>query len=175
MAWTNPFEACGCPRRCGCGGGRLSYIEAYARVLRIVRPYLVMEWGPGQNSRLAVEAGARVCAIESNAKYVPEDLPPSKFSCRVTPVNSDDYIRVSPYAHADLFFIDGRRRADCVHAVRASCLDRAVLCLHDAQRKRYHEALKTFEHVRFLERGFAIASRTLAYVDAIAAQEREPA
>lgn len=160
MPWDNPFEPCACPRGCVCGGFMRSYAMAYKRVLQVARPYLVFEWGPGHNSRLAVKAGARVFAVEHQEKFVPKDLPAIKFSCRVVPLESDDYVRISPYEHADLFFVDGRRRADCIRAVRSRCLDRAVLCLHDAQRSRYHEALKSFPYVKFLERGFAVASKT---------------
>lgn len=164
MLWTNQFSTCNCTGSCGHAGFH-SYEGVYPLVLRIVRPSLVFEWGPGPNSRMAVEAGARVCAVESKAQFVPQGLPAHKFSCRIAPVQSAEYVNIGPYAHADLFFIDGRRRSDCIRSVRSCCLDRAVLCLHDAQRERYHEALRSFEYVKFLARGFAVASRTCFVLD----------
>ena len=49
---------------------------------------------------------------------------------------------------------------DAVTAVRRQLSPTAIVCLHDAQRKRDHAALAEFEHVAILQHGFPAASQT---------------
>jgi hypothetical protein len=108
---------------------------------------------------MAIESGAKVVAVEQNSKYVP-NLPSEKFTVRIIPVNDPRYVLLDGSCNADLYFVDSRRRAECIASVFNSCSDKAVLCLHDAQRARYHAALKQFPYVKFLTRTFCVASKS---------------
>lgn len=129
----------------------------YAAVLAALRPRKVFEWGPGWSTRMALAAGAVVVAVEHDRRWVPQIAAPrGQFRCRLAALYSPEYVTVD--ADADVYFIDGRRRAECVNAVHTHAKPSAVVCLHDAQRERYHRALQGWEYVRFLSRGFAVAS-----------------
>ncbi len=67
-------------------------------------------------------------------------------------------------ANSDLFFVDSRRRAQCLRAIYSLRRQNPelVVCLHDAQRSRYHQALALFEYVQFFSRGFATATNSKA-------------
>ena len=155
--FDNPYPTCNCRHTCKHAGGLHSYVSAYKRVLSVVRPAKVFEWGPGRNSEIAVAAGAFVVAVEHDPKYVP-DLSPKVFTVNLVELHSDAYVDIEDHQDADMFFVDGRRRAACIRAVFEKANHQAFLCLHDAQRERYHEALRLFPYVRFLNVGFCVAS-----------------
>lgn len=160
--WDSQFDPCACPDKCACGGVTTSTMAPYMRVLRNYRPRTVYEWGPGYSTMLAVGSGAVVQSVEHDQHFA-DMLPQSRgfHVCRVVPLDSDEYIAAQP---AELYFVDGRRRAECIikalECAKQQPSREAVLCLHDAQRDRYHEALRQWTHVRFLLRGFAVAGLT---------------
>lgn len=158
--WVGGFATCSCTDRCGHAGMR-SYVACYQTVLDYVRPKLVYEWGPGENSRMAVEAGAQVIAVEQDIRFVPRDLG-HRFRALVVDVTAPSY-PIPLVRDADVYFIDSRRRAECTSAIWRECVreghaPNTVVALHDAQRSRYHEALRLFPYVNFLDRGFCVAS-----------------
>jgi hypothetical protein len=155
-----PDFLCDCPvPNCGCAGGMQTYAPFYAALVRLFRPETVFEWGPGLNTAMALDAGARVTAIESSRDWIPKGTH-GKFACIWVPENDPRYISTWGESKADLFFVDGRKRADCIRTVYDECKEGAILCLHDAQRKRYFWALNRFDYVHFLDRGFAVASKS---------------
>ena len=158
--WDNDFEICDCKKKgCGCAGGRMSFAGPYMHVLHSGRPKTIYEWGPGFSTGIALGFGCSVFAIEHHPKYVPTIPNNDTFKCTRVQLLDDAY--VTPWEAADLYFVDGRRRAACVVRTLQRCAENelpAVLCLHDAQRARYQEALRKWPHVRFLSRGFAVAS-----------------
>jgi hypothetical protein len=129
----------------------------YQAVLEAITPKLVYEWGPGRNSDMALRHGAKVFAVEQNIKFVPPNIRRNLRVCLCN-VSSDEYPKPL-LLDADIYFVDSRRRAECITAVFESCVESAVVALHDAQRERYHDALRLFPHVKFLRHGFCIASR----------------
>ena len=150
--WIGGFDTCSCTNRCGHVGMR-SYVACYQTVLDLVRPKLVYEWGPGENSRMAVRAGAQVVAVEQDPRFVPTDLRDG-FRAFVVEVDDPSY-PIPRVKNADIYFIDSRRRAECISAVWRECVRKAyasdtVVALHDAQRRRYHDALRLFPYVKFL-------------------------
>jgi hypothetical protein len=154
------FPACGCPEESHCECSALhSYRDCYRRLLTIARPRKVLEWGPGLNTRLALEAGAEVISREFDPKWVP-DCPHPKHTAELVDWQSSRWTDLGHDRDAELFFIDSRRRSDCLEAVLAQAPAESLVCLHDAQRRRYHAALAWFEHVLFAMPGFAIASRS---------------
>jgi len=150
-----------------------SFEDPYAEVLELVHPRVVFEWGPGLNTTMALKTGATVCSMEHQARFMPRGIKTERFVPRLARADSAEYVQIVPYCHADVFFVDGRRRADCIRAARTVCTDRAVLCLHDAQRERYHEALRAFPNVLFMTRGFAVASISEALISALARRNAE--
>ena len=129
------------------------YMAPYARVLSIVQPDVVQEWGPGPNTSMALALGSTVHSFEHDPAYSLSSI--GRLHCHCVGVDTPEYTQAIP---ADLYFVDGRRRADCIRSVRDKADGAAVLCLHDAQRIRYHEALARFDNVIFLTKGFAVAS-----------------
>lgn len=161
MAWVSSYEICQCENPfCVCGGLIHSFHQSFEHVLQAVKPKRVFEWGPGLNTSLAIDSGAYVTTVDSMFRWVPRGLPDGMLSVHVVPVKSAWYVKLYGESNADLFFVDGRRRSECLRLVRAACREDAVVCLHDAQRERYHEALRLFENVVFIERGLALASKS---------------
>lgn len=158
--YDNRFDLCDCPIfNCDCGGGVQSYFQHYKLVLSVVRPKRVFEWGPGENTRMALQADAEVFAIESLLKWVaPLPTDHQRLAVLVTPIDAASYLSLHGKEDSDLFFVDARRRAECLDLVRQRAKPEAVVCLHDAQRKRYNASLQRFHHVVFLTRAFAVAS-----------------
>ncbi len=158
--YLNPYELCHCQvPKCGCAGGVRSYAPHYARLLEITRARQVFEWGPGPNTRMALAAGAKVFAIEPVLRWVsPLPLDDPNLAVLVTPTISPFYLSLHGHEDSDMFFVDSRRRAECLDLVREQAKPEAIICLHDAQRVRYNAALRRFANVTYLDRSFAIAS-----------------
>jgi hypothetical protein len=138
-----------------------SYVPFYQTVLDRLNPKLVYEWGPGVNSMMAVNGGAEVVAVEHDLRFVPTNLGPL-FRAILVDLKSPRY--PSPLiTNADIYFVDSRQRAECIESVWQECVlqgsaPNTVVALHDAQRTRYHAALRLFPFVKFLDRGFCVAS-----------------
>jgi hypothetical protein len=163
----NVYPRCGCPIESTCGCTPLgSYEQAYRLVLQAVRPRKVFEWGPGLNTRLALAAGAAVTSYEFSERWLPTFTDPRLRVVRVA-VDGHAWVDLGEDADADVFFIDSRRRSDCLDAVFGAAKPTAVVCLHDAQRRRYHEALARFPFVWFMDSGFALASRSADRLEAV--------
>ena len=160
LMYRNSYELCHCPvHKCDCAVGVRSYAPHYARVLEIVRPRQVFEWGPGPNTRMALAAGAKVFAIEPVLRWVsPLPLDDPNLAVLVTPTTSPFYLNLHGREDSDVFFVDSRRRAECLDLIREQAKPEAIVCLHDAQRSRYNAALRRFANVTYLDRCFAIAS-----------------
>jgi hypothetical protein len=146
-----PWPTCYCPKPpCSCGGSIHSYIESYKKILNEVKPKRVWEWGPGPNTSMALAIGAQVVSVEHQKRYAIPTI--GNLISLVVGLDSKEYTSVMP---VDLYFVDGRRRADCLTAIAR--ISGAVVCLHDAQRVRYHDALRLFPDVIFMTKGFAVA------------------
>lgn len=156
--WINPFETCDCDKNCTHGGGLHSYEDAYRKVLDFLRPDKILEWGPGLNTKMGLEYGADVYSIEYQKKYVPTNIASDKWEYGLIPKNDDAFVQF-PEGRKDwdVYFVDSRRRQECITLALQGKED-AVVCLHDAQRERYHPYLGQFKYVKFLDKGFAIAS-----------------
>lgn len=151
-------NACRCKRRfCGCAGGSHSYIPYYKEVLEEHRPEIVVEWGPGPNTDMALHAGAkRIVSVEHQDSYVYRGGK-SEVQTHLCPVETDEYTCPPCIREADVFFVDGRRRTECLIQIFKHAKPNSIICLHDAQRSRYIEALQLFDDVHFPGYGFAVA------------------
>jgi hypothetical protein len=134
-----------------------SYIPHYTTVLDTYKPKRVLEWGPGVNTIMAKNAGCEVWSIEHDKRYMP------RFKERHHPIlidlNSDNYITIPNMVDYDLFFVDGRRRAECIESVWQNASVTAICCVHDAQRARYRNAIDLFNYQKFFNDGFCILSK----------------
>jgi hypothetical protein len=165
---VDSFPACACPEDSHCECSALhSYRDCYRQLLTITRPRKVLEWGPGLNTRLALQAGAEVVSREFDPKWVPDCQHP-RHAVELVDWEGSRWPDPGSDRDADLFFIDSRRRSDCLDAVRVAAPPDSLVCLHDAQRRRYHAALARFGHVYFAAPGFAIASRSLRLLRPVA-------
>lgn len=162
VAYFNPYGVCDCPvPNCGCSGGVTSYLKPYCRLIDIVSPRSVFEWGPGENTRIALKSGASVVSVEQQVQWVP-NIHHEKWVCILAPVSSPSYLSfVADYPNSDIYFTDSRRRTDCLRAIRDHCAkSESIIVVHDAQRKRYQEELLKFKYVIFVQKGLALASNS---------------
>lgn len=155
------FPVCACRHRyCRCAGDMHGYRDGYVGLLSALRPKQVFEWGPGANTEMALaDPECEVFAVEHQPKWVPVPLD-DRFQCLVCGVDSPSYVNLHNRDQADVFFVDGRRRDACLNLVFLLGSLKSVVCLHDAQRIRYHEALGKFPHIKFCGNGFAAASKS---------------
>jgi hypothetical protein len=161
---VSDWPACDCRNFCGCAGGIHNFADAYRRVLEAVRPRIIVEWGPGYSTRIAREHPSveRIVSIEHSHRWFRRHRRATRRDRRVLsyyiPLDVPGYASRHVRQDADICFVDGRQRAKCLVAASIYANPGAVVCLHDAQRRRYHAALGLFPYVRFLDRGFAVAS-----------------
>ena len=159
MAEPRNFPVCRCfVKRCACAGGIHSFESHYRRLLERVRPRRILEWGPGESTRVALESPTleRIVSIEHNPKWLPQ-IQDQRWRAVMAEVQTPTYVSFHGMDDADLFFVDARRRVECLERTLERARPGAVVCLHDAQRERYHETLARFERVEFLAFGFAAA------------------
>jgi len=124
-----------------------------------VKPRVVLEWGPGMNTYLALAVGAVVHSVEHNPIWIPH-LHSSSFIVHAIPLEDvEKYVMpLEDLSPVDVYFIDSGHRERCLLETSKHCRKDAIICLHDAQRERYHPYLRLFDYVKFLNRGFAVAS-----------------
>ncbi len=168
-SWKNSFGSCSCGGRCSCASMH-NYVGAYQRVVQAVKPDWVVEWGPGLQTKIALRQGAQVIATEHDPEWIKREGD-QLFQLRL-PESSSHYITWGPKlaalteSGADLFFVDGRKRISCVKHIAKNYSDSGeVVFLHDAQRERYHKALKMFDYVHFVAYGCAVASNDPAIMN----------
>lgn len=127
----------------------------------------VVEWGPGKNTEMAMLCGAQVLSIEHSKQWIPSfgDLMGNTVTYIYTPIESLLYRDFSEMEDADLFFVDGLKRTQCLINIARRCKSEAVVCLHDAQREDYWEGLYKFRFVKFMEWSFAVASHSDKILD----------
>ena len=169
------YETCDHEGRCSCCDNR-NYREPYGRVLEHFEPDTVLEWGPGGNTDMALASGATVYAVEPDQRYMHENVPGLKQ--KNIDVAEPAYLLCSAVVDADVLFVDSFYRGEVIQAAfhNAANPDH-IIYLHDAQRTRYHDSLRLYPYVVFLEHGNAIASRDESILELIDGGEvdEEPA
>ncbi len=126
------------------------YVPAYTRLVEMLQPSRVLEWGPGPNTDIALKAGARVWAVESQRKWLKE--PAANLVQLFVAESAERYADAPAWLGLDfdLFFVDGRRRSECFQAAHKAAIHgsrKAVAALHDCQRSRYWTGLKAWRYV----------------------------
>ena len=124
-----------------------SYVPFYHEILIANRPKLVFEWGPGPNTDLALKYGASVTTVEQNLKWMPKPKP--NLTCLHISTKDPSYTNPVSFKDFDVFFVDSRRRAECIINAFKECKDTAIVCLHDAERSWYRKAINLFPYKKF--------------------------
>lgn len=142
------------------------YVRVYSDVLVAVKPRCVFEWGPGINTRMALDAGAHVFSVEQDVRWLHPHHP--WLVQYHLDVGNVLYPTLLGQLYCQVHFVDSRRRAECIRHVRHYCLvDNHVTVLHDAQRKRYWSALGSYRFVLVPELRTAVATNDAARRDAL--------
>jgi hypothetical protein len=155
-------DRCYCTGLCACGGEEHSFEGWYAALLDETRPKKVLEWGQGLSTRMALDIGARVFSLGTAGVF--GNGHHANLSVLEAETGAPEYTSLSGVEDCDIYFVDARRRADCIRAVSEKCVNpEHALFLHDAQRERYGASLELYPFVLRPGRGTAIAtkSRTL--------------
>lgn len=135
-----------------------SYECLYAQVLQRVKPKIVCEWGPGLNTKMALDSGATVFTIEHNPRYVPK--PHANLVILQIDVEDPLYIHPFNFENVDIFFIDARRRNECMECIASESKLDAVVVLHDSKRDRYAKGMSLFPYKIDDGSGTCILSRS---------------
>lgn len=153
--YFNPYPVCDCHElRCACTPVH-SFLGHYKNILEMFSPKKIFEWGPGKSTELALVHGAHVVSIESRPEWFKKISQHPNLELRLVRADSPRYSLID--ANSDLFFIDADNRENCLESVFNFAKPNTIVCLHDAQRKRYQQALKKYSVVYYLSRGFAFA------------------
>lgn len=148
---------CHCVNLCSCAKFN-SFVPYYQKLLGWLRPARVFEWGPGLSTNMALAAGADVLSIEPVQEWADKIEPHPRLKLIVASTDSPDYLGLHGWEDADVFFVDCRRRAECLDLVRTRAKKTAVVCLHDAQRFRYQEAVLRYKLVWRPDPSFCVLS-----------------
>jgi hypothetical protein len=163
--WDCPFPTCGCKRNCNHAKNATEfYTHHYKELLKQIEPKSVYEWGAGEHTRIALEHTNDITSVEQNGQRIPEDLA-GKVKFLNIKTSDSSYISIEGNYDHDVYFVGSRNRAECLKQILCFSKESAVVCLHDAQRRRYHGILKLFPYVRFLTNGFCIASKEKFIMD----------
>lgn len=148
-------------------------IEAISFLLARLKPLKVLEWGSGQSTLFFsqfIDENSEWHAIEhvedwalkisltntnTNVKihHVPANNP--KFdNNQISGASYDDfknYLELpSDLGPFDLIIVDGRARVSCLEKASTYLSPNGLIILHDANRKRYWSATRSFTHQMFL-------------------------
>jgi len=139
-----------------------SYIQYYKEILNIINPKSIYEWGPGINTKMALEHGAKVHTKEFNEKwkFIGGKKYGSKFIQKIIDSKNPEWTKIDTPKLWDLFFIDSRERQICIKNAFNEGREDSITIVHDAQRNRYHKYIGKFPFVYFPSRGLAIATKS---------------
>lgn len=161
MNFSGNFKPCKCRfDRCNCTGLH-SFVDDYERILHIYNKKLkIYEWGPGKNTEIALKYNANVYSVEFDMKWLYKTNNHLQTNIFITDYTSKEWSDISHYNDCDIYFIDSRKREICIESVYNNAKGEYIICLHDAQRQRYHKALSLFRYVYFFNRGFCFATNS---------------
>ena len=163
---NNNITFCSHSHNCSCSGGTHSYVPYYEKIINLIKPVNVFEWGPGKNTDIALQTESlkKIVSVEQDKRWIPT-ISDSRSCIIYCSQDSDFYVKGFENYWVenkfDLFFIDSRKRSECLETVYNYSLEHnlsTIVCLHDAQRERYRKALSKFRYVYFLHKGFAVAT-----------------
>jgi predicted O-methyltransferase YrrM len=152
------------------------YSKYYEKILSEFKPKLIVEWGPGigidndykvGQTTLALElTDAQITTIEQDVRWLPKST--DRLNCLHIPVNSTIYTEVVQYKDYDFFFIDSRRRRECIQKVFNIMKNDALVFVHDAQRPEYRPAINLFPYITYFNNErFAVLCKSEKIFDRI--------
>lgn len=122
--------------------GFYSYIPLLAKYLRIIAPKRVLEWGPGESTRIIQQLcpDAQIVTIENNPAYAGSGI--------ILLSTKEAYVSypLGLGKKFDFIFVDGFDdwRPDCLDVAHEVVADDGVVLLHDSERSWYREAVEKF-------------------------------
>ena len=144
ILWKDPF---------------FTYIEFLIKYLRLIKPKKILEWGPGQSTKVMLQEcpDAQIICCENEKgwfeKYQTEVGDKVRLIYIDAPNKNRKDIRWNAYTNPavrgkfDLIFVDGRERVRCLHTAFKRLKPNGVVLLHDANRKRYEEGICLFNQI----------------------------
>jgi hypothetical protein len=134
-----------------------SYRVTLIKVLKAFNPYSVLEYGPGESTRIMQDHNSIVSidSIEHNEAWAARlrDKLNSKVFLQIEP-NEFKYPftsgRIDKY---DIVFIDGVKRIECLMVSKFRMPKEGIIIIHDAERPEYQSAMSTFEYKFFTDDG----------------------
>ncbi len=140
-----------------------SYKGTLRKVLVMLNPQYVLEWGPGISTVIMARHPSvkAVYTVEHKKawieKFINERLINLKSSCKLIIAYQPD-LEIYPHLNGhkdkyDLIFVDGRQRVECLKETKKRLQDKGVAILHDAERPRYKEGIDLFKYKIFTDKG----------------------
>jgi len=141
--------------------GNYSYETMLCKQLELVKPQLILEWGPGFSTIMMAEQcpDADIFSIEHDKTWLEitkNRLEPYSSKIRLFYKQADTrasqyatnayslYDKLGPF---DLIFIDGRRRVECCFVAMDIIKDTGVIIMHDAERKSYRRIIDKYINI----------------------------
>jgi len=135
-----------------------SYKPMLKKWCNIIRPKRILEWGPGESTKLMRELcpDAEIISVEHQRKYYDiwskhfENDPKTKIILK----EADESDRTLPcwdeYTQPvdgkfDLIFVDGRERVRCLRYAKKVITKNGIVLLHDSERGYYKKGIELFE------------------------------
>lgn len=141
-----------------------SYFVVLERILNWKNPKICFEWGPGLNTELFSDAGAKVYSVEHDKKWLSiyNENKPSNVELIFSKLNENDFLEYPNEIkkineRIDVAFVDARCRVQCI----LSCKDKSVpiVIMHDSRNPVTMEetpdsAPPVFNEGRFYKEGY---------------------
>jgi predicted O-methyltransferase YrrM len=129
-----------------------SFIPLLARWFYIVRPYRVLEWGPGTSTDMMarLRPQAEIISIEHDPLYykiAKERLGELKNVELLYLPKKKEYTNPKVKGKFDLIFVDGHSRVKCLEFAKKVLASDGVVLIHDAERKRYEKGIDLFRAI----------------------------
>lgn len=132
-----------------------SYEPTLLKVLKEFKPKRVLEWGSGKSTYTLAKACDTVDSVEHNPSWVKSDFP-SNVNQMFEPDLQLYFLTTGRYDDYDLIFIDGRKRNECLKHAHSVLKDGGIVMLHDAERERYQEGVKSYVYNIFTDKGHTV-------------------
>jgi len=150
------------------GDGGRNFWQVCHHAIDTYLPKSILEWGTGHFGKYALKRGIKYTVVAPDWIEAPLYLEELGAICEIYELDTSEYVKPpGAYDDFDFYIVDHRRRREILAHLYTQTTD-ALICLHDAQRERYHAALELFPRVHFMNRSFAIMSNTPEIVDSIA-------
>lgn len=136
--------------------GFFSFIELLKKYLSLIKPKRILEWGPGQSTKIMLYdcPGVEITCCEDKKKWFEKYYP--EFGNKVDFIyvdaperdrkdsSWDAYTNPAVKGKFDLIFVDGRERVKCLKTAFKRVNFDGVVLVHDSNRARYQPGIRLF-------------------------------